>query len=203
MSDAAGSSSGIIIVVGLGNPGGEYESTPHNLGFRVVDRLAAEAGARVSRPEARSLTAHTEIEGRAVVLAKPLTYMNLSGYAVRELLKKFAALPGDLLLISDELDLPAGSIRIRQRGGAAGHHGLESVIEAIGTQEFLRVRMGVGPDHPVGDAVDYLLRPFPRSREKQVEEWVDNAAKAVRSILRDGPARAMNEFNRRVTEPRP
>ena len=197
MLDAAGPSPGIIIVAGLGNPGGEYEFTPHNLGFQVVDRLAGEAGARVTRPEARSLTAHTKIEGRAVVLAKPLTYMNLSGYAVRELLKKFEALPTALLVISDELDLPAGSIRIRERGGAAGHHGLESIIEAIGTQEFLRVRLGVAPDHPVEDAVGYLLRPFPRSREKQVEEWVENAAQAVRSILRDGPARAMNQFNRR------
>ena len=185
------------IIVGLGNPGEEYQATPHNLGFRVVDRLAQEAGARVTRPEARSLTAHTSIEGCRVVLAKPLTFMNLSGQAVGALLRKFQAPPENLLLVSDELNLPAGVIRIRERGTAGGHHGLESVIEALGTKEFLRVRLGVGPDHPVGDAVDYLLRPFPRSLEKQVVEWVDRAAEAVRAILRDGTARAMTHFNRR------
>src|SRR2546425_538870 len=137
------------IIVGLGNPGEEYESTPHNLGFRVVDRLAQETGARVMRPEARSLTAHAEIEKCPVVLAKPLTYMNLSGQAVRALLLKFGAELDSLLVVSDELNLPAGVIRIRERGSAGGHHGLESVIESVGTSEFLRVRLGVGLDHPV------------------------------------------------------
>lgn len=190
MPDAAPS-----LVVGLGNPGREYQATPHNLGFRVVDRLAEQAGARIARPEARSLTAHTTLEGRPVVLAKPLTYMNLSGQAVRELLDK--AEPVSWLVVSDELNLPLGTLRIRERGSAGGHHGLESIIEWVGSQEFLRVRMGVGPEHPLEDAADYLLRPFPRSREEQVEELVERAAEAVRTILRDGPAKAMNVFNRR------
>ena len=190
MPDAAPS-----LVVGLGNPGREYEATPHNLGFRVVDRLAEQAGARIARPEARSLTAHTTLEGRPVVLAKPLTYMNLSGQAVRELLDK--AEPAFWLVVSDELNLPLGTLRIRERGSAGGHHGLESIIEWVDSQDFVRVRMGVGPEHPLEDAADYLLRPFPRAREEQVEELVERAAEAVRTILRDGPAKAMNVFNRR------
>ena len=185
------------IVVGLGNPGREYGFTPHNLGFLVVDRLAQDTKARVERPEARSLTAHTEIEAQPVVLAKPQTYMNLSGLAVRELLKKFGAGPESLLVVYDELDLPAGTIRIRERGSAGGHHGLESILGALGTDEFLRVRLGIGPDHPVEDAAAYVLRPYSRSDQKQVQELVDRAAQAVRTIFRDGPARAMTEFNRR------
>ena len=186
-----------MLVVGLGNPGEEYQATPHNLGFRVVDRLAEAAGARITRPEARALTAHTELEKRPVVLVKPLTYMNLSGQAVRELLHKFGAQPASLLVVSDELNLPFGVLRIRERGSAGGHNGLDSIIDLVGTQEFLRVRLGVGPDHPVGDAAEYLLRPIPRARDQQVEEMVDRAAEAVRTILREGPAKAMTLFNRR------
>src|SRR5208283_4828524 len=122
------------IVVGLGNPGSEYADTPHNLGFRVVARLAEQAGIRVSRPEARSLTGLGEIEGRRVVLATPLTYMNLSGGAVRELLKKYEAGHEALLLVFDELSLPFGAIRIRERGSAGGHNGVESVLESLGSQ---------------------------------------------------------------------
>ncbi len=186
------------IVVGLGNPGPEYQFTPHNLGFLVLDRLAEDAGARLNRPEARSLTAHAEIERQPVVLAKPQTYMNLSGLAVRELLKKFQAGPQDLLLVYDELDLPAGSIRIRERGGSGGHHGLESILAAVGTEEILRVRLGIQPDHPLEDPTGYLLRPYPRSAEKQVQELVERGADAVRAIFREGSARAMTEFNRRT-----
>jgi PTH1 family peptidyl-tRNA hydrolase len=188
---------GLRIVVGLGNPGREYEDTPHNLGFQVVERLAGEAGARISRPEARSLTAHITLEGAKVILAKPLTYMNLSGEAVRDLLKKFAAGPDALVVVSDELNLPFGALRIRERGSAGGHHGLESIIDLLGLQEFVRVRLGVAPDHPVGDAADFLLRPFPRARREQVDELVARAADAVRVLLRAGPAAAMNQFNRR------
>lgn len=197
MPESAGPTVGPVFVVGLGNPGEEYQATPHNLGFRVVDLLAGQAGTRISRPEARSLTAHTELEGRPVVLVKPLTYMNLSGQAVRELLKKFEAEVASLLVVSDELNLPFGVLRIRERGSAGGHNGLDSIIEMVGTQEFLRVRLGVGPDHPVGDAADYVLRPLSRAQEKQAEEMVERAADAVRTILREGPAKAMTLFNRR------
>ena len=191
------------VVVGLGNPGSEYQFTPHNLGFLVVDRLAAQAGVGAPRrPEARSLTAHTQVEGWPVVLAKPLTYMNLSGLAVRELLKKFEVGPAALVVVYDELDLPAGVVRIRERGSAAGHHGMESVLEALGTDEFLRVRLGIQPGHPLEDATGFLLRPYPRSAGQQVEELVERGAEAVRAILRDGPARAMTEFNRRDEQKR-
>ncbi len=193
---AEAESSRLRIVVGLGNPGREYEFTPHNLGFRVVDLLAGPR-AVLRRPEARSLIARVEMEGWPVVLAKPQTYMNLSGLAVREMLRKFAVGPEALVVVYDELDLPAGVLRIRERGGAAGHHGVESVLEALGTDEFLRVRLGVRPDHPVEDDADFLLRPYPRSAGKHVEELVERGAEAVRAILRDGPAKAMTEFNRR------
>jgi PTH1 family peptidyl-tRNA hydrolase len=192
-----------VLVAGLGNPGPEYAATPHNLGFRVVARLAEEKGLRISRPESRSLTTVGEIEGRRVVLATPLTYMNSSGGAVRDLLKKYEAgpesLPQSLIVVSDELQLPLGSIRIRERGSAGGHNGIASVIDAVGTDEFVRVRLGIGPDHPVPGEykADYVLRPFPKAKLEQVEEMVVRGADAVRMILRDGAARAMNEYNRR------
>ena len=192
-----------VLVAGLGNPGPEYAATPHNLGFRAVARMAQDAGEaaglRISRPECRSLTAVGEIEGRRVVLATPLTYMNLSGPAVRDLLKKYEAGPESLIVVVDELNLPLGAIRIRERGSAGGHNGVESVIDSVGTDEFVRVRLGIGPDYPVPGEYksDYVLRPFPKAKWEQVEEMIVRAADAVRMILRDGAARAMNEFNRR------
>jgi PTH1 family peptidyl-tRNA hydrolase len=187
------------VVVGLGNPGSEYADTPHNLGFRVIGRLAEQAGIRVSRPEARSLTGLGEIEGRRVVLATPLTYMNLSGGAVRELLKKYEAGREALLLVFDELNLPFGSIRIRERGSAGGHNGVESVIDGVGSQEFTRIRLGIAPDYPVAPEHKsaYVLKSFPKSWKEPAEELVDRGAEAVQMLLRDGVARAMNEFNRR------
>jgi PTH1 family peptidyl-tRNA hydrolase len=187
------------VVVGLGNPGAEYADTPHNLGFRVIARLAEQAGIRVGRPEARSLTGLGEIEGRRVVLATPLTYMNLSGGAVRELLKKYEAGREALLLVFDELSLPFGSIRIRERGSAGGHNGVESVIDGVGSQEFTRIRLGIAPDNPVAPEhkAAFVLKPFPKSLKAATEELVDRGADAVRMLLRDGVARAMNEFNRR------
>lgn len=191
------------VLVGLGNPGPEYAATPHNLGFRVMARLAEDAGVRISRPEARSLTGIAQIEGRRVVLATPLTYMNLSGPAVRDLLQKYEASLQSLVLVFDELNLPLGAIRIRERGSAGGHNGVDSVIDALASQEFVRVRLGIGPDHPIapnrigGDKAEYVLRPFPRSKQEEVEELVVRAADAVRMVLRDGVAKAMNEYNRR------
>lgn len=187
------------LIVGLGNPGIEYQFTPHNLGYLVVDRLANEADearVRVERPEARSLIARTEIEGRPVVLAKPLTFMNLSGLAVRELLARWDLEASALVVVYDELALPAGSLRIRTSGGDAGHNGLASIIGALGDGEFVRVRMGIAPDHP-RDATEFVLRQFRRSELKQVEEQIGRAAEAVRCILREGPERAMNIYNRR------
>jgi len=189
------------LIVGLGNPGIEYQFSPHNLGFLVVDRLAEAARVKVDRPQARSLTARTEIEGQPVVLAKPLTYMNLSGLAVRDLLQRLDLDRAALLVISDDLALPQGALRIRRRGSAGGHHGLQSIIGALETTDFVRVRLGVAPDHPVGDATEFLLRPFRRSELKRVEEQVEQAAQAVRCILREGPEKAMSRFNRRPEAP--
>lgn len=188
------------LIVGLGNPGIEYQFTPHNLGFLVVDRLADAARVRIERPEARSLLAHAEIEGQPVVLAKPLTYMNLSGLAVRELLERLELDPAALLVISDDLALPQGALRIRRRGSAGGHHGLESVIGALGTKEFVRVRLGVSPGRPLDETSEYLLRPLRRSALKLVDEQIDRAAEAVRLILREGLEKAMSRFNRRQPE---
>ncbi|SRR5579871_237661 len=187
------------IVVGLGNPGEQYAETPHNLGFRVIAKLGESAGIRVNRPEAKSLVGVGEIEGRKVVLATPLTYMNLSGGAVRELLKKYEAGREALLLVFDELSLPFGSIRIRERGSAGGHNGVDSVIDGVESQEFTRIRLGIAPDHPVAPEhkAAFVLKAFPKAAKPLVEELVDRGADAVRMLLRDGVAKAMNEFNRR------
>ena len=185
------------LIVGLGNPGIEYQFTPHNLGFLTIDRLAGDIGVEVRNRNCRALTARAVIEEQQVLLAKPETYMNLSGMAVRELVGKYEADPAkDLVVVYDELDLPLGRIRIRQRGSSAGHNGMESIIGALGTQEFLRVRLGVGPDKKVSDGAKYLLSPFRKAQLKVLDEILGAASDAVRVILKDGPAVAMNRFNR-------
>jgi len=186
------------LIVGLGNPGSEYHLTPHNLGFMVVDRLAAHSGKPVSRREAQSLIASMELAGERVVLAKPQTYMNLSGVAVVRLVQKYELTPQDLLVLVDEIELPLGMLRVRPRGSAGGHNGLKSIIGALGTDDFGRLRMGVQPDRPVEDYVTYLLQPFRPAELKTVAEMVEQAAEAVRIILLEGVPKAMNRFNRRV-----
>ena len=189
------------LIVGLGNPGIEYQFTPHNLGFLSIDRIADDCGAEVRNRQCRALTARAVIEEQQVLLAKPETYMNLSGLSVRELVAKHGLDPAnDLILIYDELDLPLGTIRIRQRGSSAGHNGMESVIGALGTQEFLRIRLGIGPDRKISDSVKYVLTPFRKRELKKVDEVLDNAAEAVKVILREGPAAAMNRFNRKAED---
>ncbi len=188
----------MVLIVGLGNPDPEYANTPHNLGFLTIDRLAADCGLSVRRPECRALAGSGEIEGRPVVLAKPLTYMNLSGTSVKPLLEKYGLEPADLVVILDDVNLPWTSIRVRTRGSAGGHNGLKSVIAAVGTNEFTRVRLGVGPDHPLEDATDYVLSPFRRSQQKELEELLGRGAEAVRSILAEGAAKAMTKYNRRA-----
>ena len=189
------------LIVGLGNPGIEYQFTPHNLGFLSIDRIADDCGAEVRNRQCRALTARAVIEEQQVLLAKPETYMNLSGLSVRELVAKHGLDPAnDLILIYDELDLPLGTIRIRQRGSSAGHNGMESVIGALGTQEFLRIRLGIGPDRKISDSVKYVLTPFRKRELKKVDEVIDNAAEAVKVILREGPAAAMNRFNRKAED---
>ncbi|MGA9639855.1 MAG: aminoacyl-tRNA hydrolase [Terriglobales bacterium] len=187
------------LIVGLGNPGIEYQFTPHNLGFLTIDRLANDRGIEIRNRQCRALTARTEIAGTPVVLAKPETYMNLSGLSVRELVAEHQVdVTTDLIVIYDELDLPLGSIRIRQRGSSAGHNGMESILGALGTSEILRIRLGIAPDRKVSDGVKYVLTPFRRAQEKVVDELLDAAAQAVEVILKDGPAAAMNKFNRKL-----
>lgn len=185
------------LIVGLGNPGMEYAWTPHNLGFMVVDRLAERAGARVERPEARSYVGRAQLAGHDVLLAKPQTYMNLSGPAVRELLERFACDPAEMIVLVDEAALPWGTLRIRERGSAGGHNGLKSVIGALGSDEFIRVRIGVRPEHEVGDLADYVLRPMRKAQLEQAAEMVNLAADAVGVILSEGAGKAMSRFNRR------
>ncbi len=186
------------LIVGLGNPGIEYQFTPHNLGFLTVDHIAEKLGIEVRNRQCHALTARATIAGEAVILAKPETYMNLSGLSVHELVAEHqVAVKDDLIVIYDELDLPLGTIRIRQRGGTAGHNGMESVQGALNTDEFLRVRLGIAPDRKVADTVEYVLTPFRKAQEKVVVEVLDAAAEAVEVILRDGPAAAMNRFNRK------
>ena len=187
------------LIVGLGNPGIEYQFTPHNLGFLAVDRIAGACGARVSNRRCRALTAKVEIAGKEVLLAKPETFMNLSGMAVRELVKEFEAEPSrDLIVIHDELDLPLGTLRIRQRGGSAGHNGLESILGALETPEFVRIRLGIAPARAVRDGAAYVLSPFKKAQYALVDEMLDSTAEAVEVILTAGAAKAMNRFNRRV-----
>ena len=186
------------LIVGLGNPGIEYAWTPHNLGFLTVDRLAEQAGIRVERPEAKSLIGRGKLAGQEIVLAKPQTMMNLSGMAVRELLERLEIGPAQLIVVYDDVALPWGMIRVRERGTAGSHNGMKSVIGSIGAVDFCRVRIGVQPDHSIGNLAAYVLHPMKRSELEQAAEMVDQAAEAVELALAEGVHRAMNRFNKRV-----
>ena len=189
------------LIVGLGNPGIEYQFTPHNLGFLAVDRIAEQCGVRVDNRHCRAQTARTRIAGHEVVVAKPETFMNLSGAAARELVREYEVHPAQaLVLLYDEMDLPFGSLRVRPRGRSAGHNGVESVIDALGTQEIMRIRMGVAPDHPVGDGARYVLSQLKKAQLAVVDQVLDSAAEAVRVILGEGVQAAMNRFNRKPEE---
>jgi PTH1 family peptidyl-tRNA hydrolase len=185
------------LVVGLGNPGKDYEWTRHNLGFMLIDRLAAEEGIDVKRRECQSLVGRGEIEGCVVKLVKPQTFMNLSGEAVSCLLAKHKlAEPGEnLIVISDDLALPFGKIRIRARGSAGGHNGLKSIIGAAGTNEFTRLRIGIQPEHPVSDAKRFVLASLSSTARAEVAEILERSAEALRAILRDGVLKAMAVYN--------
>ena len=198
-----------FLVVGLGNPGLEYLWTPHNAGFMAIDHIAEQEGVVVQNRRCRALTATCRVAGRKVVLAKPETYMNLSGAAVAALVREFEADPArDLLVIYDELDLTLGTLKIRERGSPAGHNGARSVTGALDTQEWLRLRIGVGPRIPPEAAAaggrrpgrDYLLSPMRKADLAVLDEVLDRAATAVRRILEAGAAAAMNEFNRKDGE---
>jgi PTH1 family peptidyl-tRNA hydrolase len=189
---------GVKLIVGLGNPGDEYRLTPHNLGFLAVDRIASERGVEVRNRQCRALTARIQVGDEAVLLAKPETYMNLSGLSMRELVAEYEVKPeADLIVIQDELDFPLGTLRIHTRRSSAGHNGIESIIGALGTQDFLRIRIGVAPEHRVEDGERYLLSPFRKAELAVVDGMLDTAADAVKAILTEGAAAAMNRFNRK------
>ncbi|MGB7549612.1 MAG: aminoacyl-tRNA hydrolase [Terracidiphilus sp.] len=198
---------GPFLVVGLGNPGLEYLWTPHNAGFMAIDRIAQQEGVVVQNRRCRAVTATCRMAGREVVLAKPETFMNLSGLAVAALVRELEVDPArDLLVIYDELDLALGTFKIRERGSPAGHNGARSVTSALGSQEWLRLRIGVGPDLPpeaiaaVGGkrpGRDYLLSPMRKADLTVLDEVLDRVATATRRIVEGGPSGAMNEFNRR------
>ena len=202
----SGGRRGPFLVVGLGNPGLEYLWTPHNAGFMAIDRIALQEGVVVQNRRCRATTATCRMAGREVVLAKPETFMNLSGASVAALVREFEADPArDLLVIYDELDLGLGSFKIRERGSPAGHNGARSVTSALGSQEWLRLRIGVGPNLPP-EAVaaggrrsgrDYLLSPMRKADLTVLDEVLDRVATATRRIIEAGPGPAMNEFNRR------
>jgi peptidyl-tRNA hydrolase, PTH1 family len=186
------------LIVGLGNPGPEYEWTPHNVGFLAVDAIAGRAGIRITRPESKSYAGRGELAGQEVVLAKPQTMMNLSGVAVSGLLQKYECDPAALVLLVDDVDLPWGMLRIRERGRAGTHNGMKSVVRSLGTEEFIRVRLGVGPEKVWGDLADYVLSPLGRADREVAVKMAADAADAVEMILADGVGKAMTRFNRRV-----
>jgi len=197
-------------VVGLGNPGPDYFWTPHNAGFMAVDRIAVQEGVAVQNRRCRAVTATFRMAGREVILAKPETFMNLSGGSVAALVREYEADPAqDLLVIYDELDLPLGTVKIKERGSPAGHNGARSVTSALGSQEWLRLRIGVGQDLPP-EAIaagasrrggkDYLLSPLGKRDLTVLDEVLDRVATATRRIIETGPAAAMNEFNRKDRE---
>jgi len=185
------------LIVGLGNPDPEYQWTPHNLGFMAVDELANRAAIRVERPEGKALVGRGKLAGEEILLAKPQTYMNLSGISVRELLAKYELDIGDLLVMWDEVQLPLGTIRIHPDGSAGSHNGAQSVINALGTQEFARLRLGCGPDHPLNSRREHVLRPMRKAELEVAAEMIDEAGNAVETILQEGIDAAMNKFNRR------
>ena len=185
------------LIVGLGNPGPEYQWTPHNLGFLAVDELANRAGIRVERPEAKALVGLGKLAGEEVILAKPQTFMNLSGISVRELLEKYELGPQDLLAMWDEVQLPWGAIRIHAEGSAGSHNGAGSLLSSLGTPAFARLRLGCGPDHPLSSRKEYVLRPMKKPELEIAAEMIADAGDAVELLLTKGIEAAMSKYNRR------
>ena len=189
------------LIVGLGNPGREYETTRHNLGFMLIDRLFERAGGHRFREESNARVAEVTLARGRVLLVKPQTYMNLSGDCVRPRLERYGEKEAaNLIVASDEAALPFGMIRVRGRGSAGGQKGLKSIIERVGSQDFPRVRLGVKPDHPVSDLASFVLSPIPKRDRDTLDRMLDRAADAVESILTEGVERAMSLFNERVKQ---
>jgi len=186
------------LIVGLGNPGEEYRLTPHNLGFLVVDRLAERHSIRVTRKENTSLVGLGAVAGKPVALAQPQTFMNVNGPAVKGLLERYGLTPDRLLVVYDELALPWGDLRIRTSGSSAGHNGIKSLLNSLGTDRFARIRMGIHPGPNRGDAAKFVLAQFKRAQMQEVDEMVGRAAEAVESIIAEGAEKAMANYNRRA-----
>jgi len=192
----------VKLIVGLGNPGPEYEFTPHNAGFLAIEILADQLNVQVRNRQCRALTARAQVGQEQVVLAKPETYMNLSGSAVGCLLEAMGLKPeADLIVIQDELDFPLGTLRIQRARSSAGHNGIESIIDWLGTNDFVRIRIGVAPEHKPRDGKEYLLSPMRKSQLKLLEPVLLDAADAAKIIVTDGPAAAMQRFNRKPELP--
>ena len=183
------------LIVGLGNPGAAYEKTRHNLGFMLVDLLARQSQTQVKRDECRSMIGRAEIENQTSELAKPQTFMNLSGESVSCLLRKPGRSVERLIIISDDLALPFGKIRLRPGGSHGGHNGLRSIIDCLGTNEFIRLRIGILPEHPVGNTKKFVLENFSKDESTEVEKILETCADAVRTVIRSGTEKAMAEFN--------
>lgn len=183
------------LIVGLGNPGAQYEATRHNLGFMLVNRLAQQFGVQVKRLECRALVGQTSIDNQTVELVKPQTYMNLSGEAVACLLKKETRSAQNVIVITDDLALPIGKIRLRPKGSAGGHNGLKSLIENLRTDEFIRLRIGIQPEHPISETKSFVLDKFSKNDLETIEKVLDRSADAVRAVIMDGAEKAMAKYN--------
>jgi len=195
----------VKLIVGLGNPGIEYHLTPHNAGFLAIDRIAEVCGVTVANRRGRALTAKAVLAGQEVLLARPETFMNLSGLSVAALLRELELGPSDLIVLYDELAIPLGQLRIRERGSAGGHNGVKSILGSLGTEEWIRIRIGVGkPPTETGrerkaGGTDYLLSPLRKMQLQELDLVLDDAVRAVEMVLTHGVGKAMNEFNRKVS----
>ncbi len=184
------------LIVGLGNPGAEYAQTRHNVGFMLIERLALAAGSSVKRAACRALMGRAVIAGESVELVKPQTYMNLSGETVSCLLKKDESLrPAEIIVISDDLALPFGKIRLRPKGSAGGHNGLKSIISSVKTEDFIRLRIGIGPSHQVSETKNFVLEKFSKTEQNELEKVFEQCAAAIDAVIRDGVEKAMAQFN--------
>ena len=187
-----------FLIVGLGNPGAQYEFTPHNLGFHIVDRLAERLNVRISQRSSNALVGFGREGEHKLILAKPQTYMNLSGQAVKPLLANQGLTTDQLIVVYDDLDLPWTGLRIRLKGSAGSHNGMKSLVGSLGTGDFVRVRAGIHPEHPFGDAARFVLSKFGKNDLADLAELLDFAADAVLAIVSEGAEKAMTKFNRRA-----
>lgn len=185
----------MYLIVGLGNPGREYRDTKHNIGFMAVDAIASSSHCKMTKVQSKAITGLTQLDGKKVLLAKPQTYMNLSGQAVSGLVHFYKIPTGNLMVINDDLDLPLGTLRIRPGGGSAGQKGLGSIIEKLGTQEFPRMRIGIGRPPGQMESADYVLEPFSQPDQEVLAAVLSRAVEAVRVFVNDGLESAMNKFN--------